>query len=117
MIGETPTHPNSAPGFLSDSVRRWIENEQVRSPISHWDVFGGQISVRMSAFQAIGAFDEDYTSGAAFSNEDADLGVKLLSRFEVRHNPSAITRQKYFVTPRQSMASRTEGGRWRPSLP
>jgi peptidoglycan/xylan/chitin deacetylase (PgdA/CDA1 family) len=85
-------------------VRRWIENEQVRSPLTHWDVFGGQISVRRSVFETIGGFDEDYTRGDAFSNEDADLGVRLLSSFEVRHNSAAVTRQKYFVTPRQSMA-------------
>ena len=67
-------------------------------------MFSGQLSVRRSAFEAVGAFDEDYTSGASFSNEDADLGVRLLSRFKVRHNPSAITRQKYVVTPREYMA-------------
>lgn len=102
-IGDTPTHPESAPGFLSESVRRWIENEQVRSPISHWDVFSGQLSVRRSVFEAVGGFDEHYTRGSAFANEDADLGVRLLSNFSVRYNPLAITRQKYAVTPREYM--------------
>jgi glycosyltransferase involved in cell wall biosynthesis/peptidoglycan/xylan/chitin deacetylase (PgdA/CDA1 family) len=103
VIGNTPTHPDSAPGFLSESVRRWVENEQVRSPLSHWDVFSGQLSVRRSVFDAVGGFDESYTTGAAFSNEDADLGVRLLSRFDVRHNPSAITHQRYVVCPREFM--------------
>lgn len=103
-IGDTPTHPESAPGFLSESVRRWIENEQVRSPISHWDVFSGQLSVRRSVFEAVGGFDEHYTRGTAFANEDADLGVRLLSNFSVRYNPLAVTRQKYAVTPREYMA-------------
>jgi peptidoglycan/xylan/chitin deacetylase (PgdA/CDA1 family) len=103
-IGDTPTHPDSLPGFLSESVRRWLENEQVRSPLSHWDIFSGQLSVRRSAFDAVGGFDEQYTRGSAFANEDADLGVRLLSQFSVRYNPRAITRQKYVVTPREYMA-------------
>ena len=104
VIGSTPTNPGSRPGFLSDNVRRWVESEHVRSPLSHWDVFSGQLSVRKAAFDAVGGFDEDFTSDLVFSNEDADLGVRLLSRFDVRHNPAAITHQFYVVTPRQFMA-------------
>ena len=103
VIGETPTHPDSAPGFLSDGVRRWIDQVQVASPISHWDVFTGQLSVRRSVFDTIGGFDEDYTTATAFSNEDADLGVRLVSRFNVLHNPRAITHQRYVVSPREYM--------------
>jgi glycosyltransferase involved in cell wall biosynthesis/peptidoglycan/xylan/chitin deacetylase (PgdA/CDA1 family) len=104
VIGDTPIDPDSAPGFLSDSIARWIEAEQVRSPLAAWDIFTGQLSVRRSVFNEVGGFDEAFTSGESFSNEDADLGVRLLSRFEVRHNSEAITRQRYVVTPREYMA-------------
>jgi glycosyltransferase involved in cell wall biosynthesis/peptidoglycan/xylan/chitin deacetylase (PgdA/CDA1 family) len=104
VIGQTPTHPDSAPGFLSDAVRRWIDNEKIRSAVSHWDIFTGQLSVRRSTFEAIGGFDEHYTAGEAFANEDADLGVRLVSGFNVRRNWAAVTHQKYVVTPRQYMA-------------
>lgn len=104
VIGATPHHPGSAPGFLSDSIARWIASEQVRSPLSPFDVFSGQLSVRASVFRQVGGFDEAFTTGAAFSNEDADLGVRLLSAFKVRHNPAAISRQRYVVGPREYMA-------------
>src|SRR5262249_30745186 len=69
-----------------------------------WDVFTGQLSVRRAVFDQIGGFDEAFTSGDSFSNEDADLGVRLLSRFDVRHNPRAISRQRYVITPGEYMA-------------
>jgi peptidoglycan/xylan/chitin deacetylase (PgdA/CDA1 family) len=62
------------------------------------------LSVRRSLFQELGGFDIALTSGAAFGNEDADFGVRLLRHHDVRHNPAAISRQMYVVTPRQFMA-------------
>src|SRR4051812_34062633 len=29
VIGRTPLHPNSAPGFLADSTSRWIETQKM----------------------------------------------------------------------------------------
>ena len=103
VIGDMPLDADSAPGFLSDSIRRWIESEPIRSPLTPWDIYTGQLSVRRAVFEEVGGFDESYTSGDAFANEDADLGVRLLERFDVRHNPEAITRQRYVVTPREYM--------------
>lgn len=103
VIGNTPVHPDSPAGFLPESVARWIASTNVKSPLSPFDVFSGQLSVRRSVFDEIGGFDTAFTSAPAFGNEDADIGVRLLARYDVRHNPAAISRQYYVVTPRQFM--------------
>jgi glycosyltransferase involved in cell wall biosynthesis/peptidoglycan/xylan/chitin deacetylase (PgdA/CDA1 family) len=103
VIGDTPIHPASPAGFLPESVARWIASTSVKSPLSPFDVFTGQLSVRRSVFEELGGFDIAFTSAAAFGNEDADFGARLLARYDVRHNPAAISRQMYVVTPRQFM--------------
>ena len=104
VIGNTPIHPASPAGFLPESIARWIASTSVKSPLSPFDVFSGQLSVRRSVFEELGGFDTAFTSAAAFGNEDADFGVRLLARHDVRHNPAAISRQLYVITPRQFMA-------------
>jgi glycosyltransferase involved in cell wall biosynthesis/peptidoglycan/xylan/chitin deacetylase (PgdA/CDA1 family) len=104
VIGDTPIHPDSPAGFLPESVARWIASASVKSPLSPFDVFSGQLSVRRSVFQQLGGFDTALTSNGAFGNEDADFGVRLLRSHDVRHNPAAISRQMYVVTPGQYMA-------------
>jgi glycosyltransferase involved in cell wall biosynthesis/peptidoglycan/xylan/chitin deacetylase (PgdA/CDA1 family) len=103
VVGDTPIDPDSPAGFLPESVARWIASTSVKSPLSPFDVFSGQLSVRRSVFEALGGFDTAFTAAAAFGNEDADFGVRLLARHDVRHNPAAISRQYYMVTPRQFM--------------
>ena len=104
VIGDTPIHPDSPAGFLPQSVSRWIASTSVKSPLTPFDVFSGQLSVRRSVFEELGGFDMAFTKGAAFGNEDADLGARLLARYDVRHSQAAISRQMYLVTPRQFMA-------------
>ena len=103
VIGDTPIDPDSPPGFLPESVGRWIASTRVQDPLSPFDIFTGQLSVRRSVFHHVGGFDADFTTGSAFGNEDADFGVRLLAGHDVRHNPEAISRQRYVVTPREYM--------------
>lgn len=103
VIGDTPLDPCSPPGFLSDSIGLWIDSTRVATPLSPFDIFTGQLSVRRGVFEELGGFDAAFTCASAFANEDADFGVELLARFNVRHNPAAICRQRYVVGPRQSM--------------
>lgn len=103
VIGDTPIYPGSPAGFLAESVARWIASTSVKFPLSPFDIFSGQLSVRRSVFHEIGGFDTAFTSALAFGNEDADIGVRLLARYDVRHNPAAISQQYYVVTPRQFM--------------
>lgn len=103
VIGDTLLDPGSPPGFLSESIRAWIDASRVGGPLSPFDVWAGQLSVRRSVFEELGGFDETFTSEGAFANEDADFGVELLARYRVRHNPAAVSRQRYVVGPRELM--------------
>ncbi|HEX6660806.1 MAG TPA: glycosyltransferase [Sphingomicrobium sp.] len=103
VIGDTPIHPASPAGFLPESVARWSAPTGVKSPLTPFDIFSGQLSVRRSVFEELGGFDAALTSSAAFGNEDADFGVRLLARYDVRHSPAAVSRQLYVVSPRQFM--------------
>ena len=103
VIGDTPIDPRSPQGFLPQSVGRWIATKAVQSPLSPFDIFTGQLSVRRSLFQDIGGFDTSFTTGPAFGNEDADFGIRLLAGHDVRHNPAAVSRQRYVVSAREYM--------------
>ena len=73
------------------------------APATAFDIFTGQLSVRRSAFEHLGGFDESFTTGGGYGNEDLDFGVKLVEAFKVRHNADAVTRQLSRVQPRQFM--------------
>jgi glycosyltransferase involved in cell wall biosynthesis/peptidoglycan/xylan/chitin deacetylase (PgdA/CDA1 family) len=103
VVGQIDSDPLSPPGFLTDCVVRWIGDWQVGSELTPFDVFTGQLSVRRSVFRELGGFDEGYTSDAHFGHEDTDFGVRLLARYRVRHNPEAISCQRYVVSPRELM--------------
>jgi len=64
---------------------------------------GAAFLIARQVFEELGGFDEAFTSDGAFANEDADFGVELLARFNVRHHPAAISRQRYVVGPRELM--------------
>ena len=102
-IGDTPIDSQSPQGFLPQSIGRWIATKAVQSPLSPFDIFTGQLSVRRSLFQKIGGFDTSFTTGTVFGNEDSDFGVRLLAGHDVRHNPAAVSRQRYVVSAREYM--------------
>ena len=104
VVGDTLLDPESPRNFLADSIRAWIDAARIGAPLTAFDVWTGQLSMRRSVFEELGGFDETFTSDGAFANEDADLGVELLSRFKVEHNPAAIARQRYVVGPGELMA-------------
>jgi glycosyltransferase involved in cell wall biosynthesis/peptidoglycan/xylan/chitin deacetylase (PgdA/CDA1 family) len=102
VIGHAPVEdPHSSRGFLPKSVARGFARSRIHSPLSPFDIFTGQLSVRRSVFRDIGGFDPALTSAQSFGNEDADFGAELLGRCEVRYNAAAITRQRYSVAPRE----------------
>jgi glycosyltransferase involved in cell wall biosynthesis/peptidoglycan/xylan/chitin deacetylase (PgdA/CDA1 family) len=109
VIGETPIDPASGDEFLVESVRRWIASTKVRSPLSPFDIFAGQLSVRRSLFEQLGGFDSAFTAKSAFGSEDADLGARLLAGHDVRHNPAAVSWQRYSVSPRDYVARAERG--------
>jgi peptidoglycan/xylan/chitin deacetylase (PgdA/CDA1 family) len=99
VVGDALRDPGSPPGFMSDSNEAWLKRRG--GPLTLFDVWTGQLSVRRTIFEALGGFDEAYTDEAAFANEDADLGIRLLAQYDVRHNPAALSYQRYVVSPRE----------------
>lgn len=103
VLGNVPLDSASPAGFLADGVAGWAQTLTTKNSLTALDVFTGQLSVRRSVFEEVGGFDESFTSGSVLGNEDADFGVKLLPHYQVRHNPKAISRQRYIVTPAENM--------------
>lgn len=99
VVGDVLRDPCSPAGFMADTNETWLK--RAGGPLTVYDVWSGQLSIRRSVFEDIGGFDEAYTEGAAFANEDTDLGVRLLAGHDVRHNPAAISYQRFAVSPRE----------------
>jgi len=102
VLGDFPVEAGSRPGFLSDSIAEKKAWER-KGPVSAYDVFTGHLSVRRSVFEELGGFDERFTSGGKYGNEDIDFGIALVARYDVRHNPRAICHQRSIVGPREYM--------------
>jgi glycosyltransferase involved in cell wall biosynthesis len=69
--------------------------------ITAFDICGGQISVRRSVFEELGGFEESFTANGKYGFEDFEFGHRLLQRFDVRENPSAVTHHSGVVSPRE----------------
>ena len=103
VIGDIPIDPRSPAGFVTDGAAMWLKSCRINDPLTPFDIFTAQLSVRRSVFKKLGGFDEEFTSGSSFAQEDADFGVRLLACCDVRYNPSAIGRLRYVVTPGDQM--------------
>lgn len=115
VLGEIPLEDNSPPGFLSEGIAIWAADSARQSremdQLTPFHVFGGQLSVRRSAYEAIGGFDARFTENGNYGQEDADFGVKLLERFKVVHAPEAVSLHRYIVTPRENLRRAFKSGR------
>jgi glycosyltransferase involved in cell wall biosynthesis len=103
VVGDFPTDLGSPDGFLTNSIAEQAHWSRDNARLTPFDVFTGQLSVKRSVFEELGGFDESFTANGRYGNEDIDFGARLLSRFEVRHNPAAICRQRAAVAPREYM--------------
>jgi glycosyltransferase involved in cell wall biosynthesis/peptidoglycan/xylan/chitin deacetylase (PgdA/CDA1 family) len=115
VIGHIPLDPASPGGFLSRSVADWADRRgrvlREGAAIGLFDLLTGQLSIRRRLFAALGGFDQRFTRGGSFGDEDLDLGVRLLERHAVRFNPEAVSHQRYVVTPAQHIRQWHEAGR------
>jgi glycosyltransferase involved in cell wall biosynthesis len=104
VVGDFPVELGSRRGFLSESIARqeiWERDELILSP---FEVFSGHISVKRSAFEAVGRFDEEYTANGKYGNEDIDFGQRLLRHgYRIRRNPKAVCYQRSLVGPHEYM--------------
>lgn len=115
VLGHIPLDPLSPPGFLAEAVGRWAEGRARRlssgKPLTLFDLLTGQLSVRRSLFERIGGFDERFTAGGSFGDEDLDFSVRLLDKAKLVFNPAAVSFQRYVVTPGQLIDQWRDAGR------
>jgi glycosyltransferase involved in cell wall biosynthesis/peptidoglycan/xylan/chitin deacetylase (PgdA/CDA1 family) len=114
VTGHMPLDPASPPGPLSRGVGQWaqkrFERLEAGAPLRLDDVLTGQLSIRRMLFEELGGFDERFTAGGTFGNEDIDLGARLLDRHRVDYAPDAVSRQRYLVSPRDHFRRAAETG-------
>jgi hypothetical protein len=102
VTGDIPLHEDSPAGILTDAVATaavWKRS----TPPSPFDICGGQLSVARPVFEALGGFDEEFNSDGKYGDEDVEFAVRLVERFDVRHNAAAISRQLNLVSARDFM--------------
>lgn len=83
VVGHIPLHPDSPRNFLSAEVGRWAERRRARlakpgTQLLLLDLLTGNLSVRRDVFERLGGFDQRFTEGGSFGNEDLDFGYRLL---------------------------------------
>jgi glycosyltransferase involved in cell wall biosynthesis len=103
VVGNIPLHSDSPPGVLTDAVASTAVWDQI-TKLTPFEIYAGQLSVRKSAFDAVGGFDEEFCAQGSYGNEDVDFGARLLERFDVRHNPKAVSHQVNLVSAAQFMS-------------
>jgi peptidoglycan/xylan/chitin deacetylase (PgdA/CDA1 family) len=103
VTGEVFLDKKTPETFITKAVSRWISIPRPPTADEAFQIYTGQLSVRRSLFAELGGFDEGLTGDGAFGHEDTDFGVRLLERHDVRHNPEAISYQRYLVGPAECM--------------
>jgi glycosyltransferase involved in cell wall biosynthesis len=95
-----------AGGFTEpDSLDRQSPKESVGSErdeaavTTPFGIFGGHLSVRRSAFEFIGGFDERFTAKGGYGYEDTDLAHRLLKQFSIRRNSDALVHHRKLISP------------------
>lgn len=116
VSGHMPLHPSST-GLLSRAVGIWSEDRLSRlaatgDDLPFGEILTGQLSIAHDLFDAIGGFDERFTEGGTYGDEDLDFAARLIARgARATFAPAAISRQRYVVTPRQHLRQWRETGR------
>jgi glycosyltransferase involved in cell wall biosynthesis/peptidoglycan/xylan/chitin deacetylase (PgdA/CDA1 family) len=114
VLGHIPLDPASPPGVLADGVRKWAESRAAKlangAPITLFDLLGGHLSVRREVFDALGGFDQAFTAGGSYGNEDIDFGARLVAAHRIVFNPNAIAWHRYVVTPGAHMRQYFQAG-------
>jgi len=114
VLGHIPLDPASPPGVLAEGVREWAEARAATlssgAPLTLFDLLGGHLSVRREVFDALGGFDQTFTAGGTYGNEDIDFGTRLIAAYTIVFNRQAVAWHRYVVSPRAHMRQYFEGG-------
>lgn len=116
VVGAMPLHPRSPRSILSAGVGHWADELARRCAqpgyvLTPDDIFGGQLSIRRELFDRLGGFDERFTAGGEFGNEDVDLSHRLVAGGNrVVFRSDAITYQRFVVTAGEHLRRWVEVG-------
>lgn len=96
-------------------TRRWEEEAAAQPPtheIPFDDIHFWATGIRRDVLDAADGFDESYTAGGAYGNEDIELGHRLLQRGAVVHRVDAAqARTEACTDPDQLLERTTDVGR------
>lgn len=116
VVGAMPLHPDSPRNILSEDVGRWADQlaERCSRPgyrLGPDDVFGGHLSIGRDLFHRLGGFDQRFTSGGRFGNEDIDLAHRIFALgCRVVFRPDAISYQRFEITAAEDLRRWEEVG-------
>jgi GT2 family glycosyltransferase len=88
-------------GFQTPGIARAKSSQIEASIATPFEVFGGHMSVRRSAFESVSGFDESFTRDGRYGYEDFDLAYRLMRHFSVRRNPNAVSHHRKRVSARE----------------
>ena len=95
-------------------ARRWY-TEANEAPLTHigfYNVHFCATGARRAVFEATGGFDEAFTAGGAYGNEDIELGYRLLrAGADIRHAAGAVADTEACTDPDELMRRMTDVGR------
>jgi len=117
VSGAVPLHADSATTFLADGAGAWAEARSRRlgdrpHDLRFNEIVSGQVSIRRDIFARLGGFDERFTAGGTYGNEDLDLGYRLLrAGCRVTFNARALSRHRYVVTAEAHLRQYEQAGR------
>lgn len=117
VLGHIPVSPDAPRTFLTPGLDEWAESRRRRlvdggGQLDLSDLLTGQLSVRRQVFRDLGGFDEQFTRGGSFGNEDTDFGRRLLDGgYRVVFAPDAISWQYYDVAPSAYLQQWHDAGR------
>ena len=117
VVGHIRVDPRSPRNLLTTGVERWSAQRKARldrpgGRIGIGDFLSGQLSVRAEWFTKVHGFDAGLTAGGTFGGEDTDLVYRLLQAgARLRVNLSAVSYQRYVVSPRHNIEQWEQAGR------
>lgn len=109
VVGRMTLDPASPKTILAHYVSEWCDELAERLGGSETvdeghDIFTGQVSLLRTVFESLGGFDEGFTEGGRYGNEDFDFGDRLIaSGARVLYAADAVTAQLYDVTGRRRL--------------
>jgi glycosyltransferase involved in cell wall biosynthesis/peptidoglycan/xylan/chitin deacetylase (PgdA/CDA1 family) len=116
VAGAVPLHPDSTRSMLADGVAAWAEARSRRLSGAGYvlrfnEIVSGQVSIRRDVFERLEGFDERFTAGGSYGNEDLDFGHRLLlAGYHPVFNPRAVSRQRYVVTAAAHLRQYADAG-------